>query len=112
MASVAGGYKITAYTYKASPSAPEQDYFSVFTDPCERDDIITLNVNGNYTYTDAGVTCSPPGDATGTWSISGTTMNLDGDLSTVESFDCKNLVLSNSDVLTTGDKMKVTLTRQ
>lgn len=113
MASLSGSYKITAYTYKASASSAEQDYFNIaFPDACERDDIIMLNSNGNYAYTDAGVACSPAGDYTGTWSVSGTSINLDGDLGTLESFDCKTLVISNTDVITSGDKVKITLTRQ
>src|SRR5436190_8437858 len=96
MTSIAGSYRVTAYTYKQSASAAEQDYYAiVFPDPCERDDIITLNVNGNYTYTDAGAVCSPAGDATGTWSVTGNSMNLDGDISTVQSYDCKTLVLTS-----------------
>jgi hypothetical protein len=43
---------------------------------------------------------------------SGNSMNIDGDLTTIESFDCKTLVLVNNDVNVTGDKLKITLTRQ
>jgi len=111
MASIAGTYKQTANTYKASATASEQDLYAL-EDACEKDDIITLNVNGNYTYTDAGMVCSSPGDATGTWSVSGSTINIDGQLGTVVSYDCKTLVISTSDVVTTGDVEKITLTRQ
>jgi len=62
--------------------------------------------------TDAGTVCSPSGGDSGTWSLSGNTMNVNGDLATIESFDCKTLVLVNNDVNTTGDKLKITLTKQ
>jgi len=39
-------------------------------------------------------------------------MNIDGDLTTIDSFDCKTLVLVNNDVNVSGDKLKITLTRQ
>jgi len=113
MTSLAGVYKVTAYTYQTSASAPPQDYYNqVFPDSCERDDLITLNQNGNYIYTDAGMVCSPAGDAQGTWSVSGTTITIDLTPSTIASFDCKNLVLTNSNVITTGDKENITFTRQ
>ena len=111
MASIAGSYKQTANTYKASSTASEQDLYAL-EDACEKDDIIALNQNGNYTYTDAGMVCSPAGDGTGTWSVSGSTINIDGQLGTVASYDCKALVISFTDVQTTGDIEKITLTRQ
>ena len=111
--SISGSYKVTAYTYKASASSPEQDYFNIiFSDPCERDDILTFSSNGNWTLTDAGIVCSPSGNDNGAWSLSGNTLSIDGDPTTIESFDCKSLVLANTDVMITGDKLKITLAKQ
>jgi hypothetical protein len=113
VASISGSYKFTAYTYKETPSSAEEDYFNIiFADACERDDILTLNSTGNYTVTDAGIVCSPSGGDSGTWSFSGNTMSIDGDLATIESFDCKTLTLVNNDINVAGDKLKITLTRQ
>ncbi len=113
VASISGSYKFTAYTYKETPTSPEQDWLpTVFPDPCEKDDVISFSTNGNYTITDAGIVCSPAGGDSGTWSLSGNSMNIDGDLTTVESFDCHTLVLVNNDVAVTGDKLKITLTKQ
>ena len=112
-ASISGSYRFTAYTYKQSPTSAEEDWLPViFSDPCERDDVLSLNTYGNYLVTDAGTVCSPAGGDSGTWSVSGSSMNINGDLSTIESFDCKTLVLVNSDVNVPGDKLKITLTRQ
>lgn len=113
VASIAGSYKFTGYAYKASPSSPEEDWFdNIFAEDCEKDDILAFSSSGNYTITDAGIVCSPSGDDNGTWSLSGTTMTIDGDATTIESFDCKTLVLANTDLMVTGDKLKITLTRQ
>ena len=113
VSSVSGSYKFTAYKYRANSTAAEQDYFNIiFSDPCERDDVLTLNSNGSWILADAGVVCTPPGDDTGIWSLTGNTLNVDGDLATIESFDCKTLVLLNTDVIVTGDKVRIYLTKQ
>lgn len=113
-ASIAGSYKITAVTYKANAGATEIDYFNtLFPDACERDDIFTFNASNTYLIKDAGIVCSPNGDDDGTWSLTGTTaMVIDGDAINLESFDCKNLVLVNTDTQAAGDRLKLTLTRQ
>lgn len=111
--SISGSYKFAAYTYKQTPSSPEEDYLPViFPDACERDDVLALNANGNYTVTDAGTVCTPAGSDSGTWSLAGNTLGIDGDLSTIQSFDCKTLVLVNQDVVVPGDQLKITLAKQ
>jgi len=113
VASISGSYKIMAYTYKASASSPEIDYYTtLFPDACDRDNVLSFNANGTYQLVDAGIVCSPSGDDNGTWSLSGNTMTVDGDGTAIESFDCKTLVLANMDTQTPGDKLKITLTRQ
>jgi hypothetical protein len=113
VSSISGSYRFTAYTYKETPSSSEVDYFPiVFPDACERDDVLSFGSNGTYTITDAGTVCSPSGGDNGTWTLLGNSMNIDGDLTTIESFDCKTLVLANNDVNVTGDKLKITLTKQ
>jgi len=113
VASIAGSYKFAAYTYKQTPTSAEEDYLNIiFPDACERDDVLSFSSNGTYAITDAGTVCSPSGGDSGTWTVSGNSMNIDGDLTTIESFDCKTLVLANNDVNVTGDKLKITLTKQ
>ncbi|MBI5858929.1 MAG: lipocalin family protein [Sphingobacteriales bacterium] len=112
-AAVAGSYKITAVKYKPDASSPETDYYNqFFPDACERDDIITLNANGTYNFVDAGVKCVPPGDDTGTWSLSGNTLTVDGGQSNVDNFNCSTMTLSSSDVFNASDKLTLVLTRQ
>ncbi|HWR32456.1 MAG TPA: lipocalin family protein [Chitinophagaceae bacterium] len=112
-ASVTGSYKITSVKYKADASSPETDYYNqFFTEVCERDDIITLNANGTYTFIDGGVKCIPPGDDTGTWSLSGNTITVDGGSSNVDNFNCSTMTISSSDVFNPGDRLILVLTRQ
>ena len=113
MAGVAGTYRVTAVKYKASASASEVDYYDQFyPDPCERDDRITLNANGTYLFSDAGMQCSPPGDDNGNWALGGNTIIVDGVPSNVDSYNCSTLVVSNSGVFVAGDKLTTTLSRQ
>ena len=111
--SISGKYKFIAYTYKASPSSNEVDYFStLFTDACERDNEITFHNNGNWILNDAGTQCAPPISDNGTWSVSGNSMNVDGDPSLIASFDCKELVLITTDIEIVGYQLKIKLLRQ
>ena len=113
MAGIAGTYKVTAVGYKANASAQEEDRYNYFfSDACERDDLFAFHANGTFTFTDAGVKCVPPGDYSGTWSLNGSTMTIDGDLATIQSFNCSALVITGTGVLTPGDQIRVTYTRQ
>jgi Lipocalin-like domain len=113
VASISGAYKITAYTYRQTPTSPEQDYYPIlFPDACERDDELSFNANGTYQKTDAGTACTPPENDNGTWSLSANTITIDGDPGPIESFDCKTLVISSADFLVTGDKLKITLVKK
>lgn len=109
---LAGKYKLTKMQYKRDASAPEVDYLQ-FMDDCEKDDVVELKNNGTYTYTDGGTVCDPNGNDTGTWSISGNTINGDGTVDgTVSSYDCKTLVYYGTSIYLPGDKMTFTITKQ
>ncbi len=110
---VAGNHKITGVRYKASPAAAEVDYYStLYTDPCERDDVFNFNSNGTYIFTDAGLKCVPPNDDNGTWSLSGNTVTIDGDAANVDAFNCTTLTVSITDYFVVGDKLIIVFTRQ
>ncbi len=113
-ASIAGAYKITAVTYKATATSAEMDYFNtLYPNACEKDDVYTFQTNGSYQIKDAGTVCSPPGDDNGTWSfVSANSLIIDGDAIVLESFDCKTLILVNTDTQVTGDRLKLTMARQ
>ena len=113
-ANIPGVYKLTAATHKASATAAEVDCFKepIFI-PCEKDDTFTFNANGSYVQADIGIICSPSGNDDGSWELLGpTSILLDGDIITIKSFDCKNLILATPNVYIPGDTLKITLTRQ
>jgi hypothetical protein len=114
VASIAGDYKITAATYKESATSPEADYMNeLFPDPCQRDNLYTFKTDGSYQIADVGLVCSPPDNDNGTWSLLGTTnLQIDGDPTILESFDCKLWIIANTDIIVNGDKLKLTLTKQ
>ena len=110
---VSGNHRITAVRYKATPAAAEVDYYtSLYTDPCERDDVFNFNSNGTYVFTDAGIVCSPSNSDNGTWSLSGNTVTIDGDPANVDNFNCTTLTVSMSDFFVVGDKITIVFTRQ
>jgi len=111
-AAISGAYKIISMLYKENASAPETEVFPIWFEACQRDDVLTFDTNGTYQDADAGIKCSPPDDDNGTWTLSGNTMTIDSDPTTLESFDCKTLVLVNMDTQVAGDRLKITLTKQ
>ncbi len=111
---IAGSYKLIAAAYKSSPTAAETDYYDIILpEACDKDDVLTFKTDGSFVLTDAGMKCSPVNDDSGVWTLNGNILTSDGDETTIENFDCnKLLVLSISDVYVTGDKLKMTYTRQ
>lgn len=113
VANISGPYRVTAYGYKQTPTSPEEDYYPIiFPDACDRDDIYTFRTNGTYEMKDAGLVCSPPDDETGTWTFAANAMTIDGLPATIESFDCKTLIISTTDLNVAGDKLKITMIKQ
>ena len=110
--SLAGSYKVTSVKYKVSASAPEVESIHDFLDNCELDDVLTLLANKTYQYKDAGTHCAPNGDYDGTWSLSGNTLNVDGDNVPIENFNCGGFAIIMSDYNVAGDKATITYTKQ
>jgi hypothetical protein len=115
MPHVAGTYKLTAVKYKMSSTTAEQGYLP-FMEACETDNLIALNANGTYTFSDVGEKCTPDESSTGTWSIAGSTILCKEsdilDQGIISAFDCKQLVLYRDDIIVKGDRMTLTLTKQ
>jgi hypothetical protein len=109
---LAGTYKLTEVKYKLSATLPEQDFLSLM-EACEKDDLLILNSNGTYNYTDIGITCTPPGTITGTWSLNGNNLQSDGILEgEISSFDCNKVVYFIQNTNVQGDKLTFTMTKQ
>ena len=95
-----GSYKLTAFT--VANGGTSLDFFNTVMEACDRDDIYKLNSDMSYGVQDAGTVCSPDNNYTGgTWSITGTTINLDGESGTIKSWDNKTLVVEQVDAGTT-----------
>ena len=109
-AQVAGTYRLTSAKYKQTPTSGEVDLL-VLLDNCEKDDQQVLNANGTYQYVDAGTICSPNGSYSGNWSLNGNTLIIDGETSTVTSFDCKTLVFTVSGYNVAGDVATFTMVK-
>jgi len=88
-----GTYQVTGVSYRASASSPTTDIFSTYS-PCEKDDLVIFNSNGTITYSDAGQVCSPDNNDTGSWSLSGSNLNIDGETGVVTSFNCNNMTVA------------------
>lgn len=85
--SVAGSYKLVTFKMNGV------DALDLTFQTCMKDDIVTLKADGTYDYTDAGVSCDPPANSTGSWSLADNTFTIDYfpfPLS-IQSFDCSNL---------------------
>jgi hypothetical protein len=108
MAGVSGTYKLTAMKYRPSGSTNEIDLYA-FLEACEKDDLTVLNANGTYAYQDAGTVCDPNGSFNGTWTMSGSSITVDGESGTIQSFDCDNIVFYTED---SGDRITFTYVRQ
>lgn len=90
---LAGKYKITSFKVSIS-GGPEQEYnFSA----CQKDDYYQLNLDSTANYVDAGVQCSPPGDASGRWTLSGNNITISAGNTiqgVIQSFDGTVLVVT------------------
>lgn len=94
--SVAGVYKLVS-SKDITNAGSEVDMLHINYDDCELDDTNELKADGTFVYTDAGVSCSPSGSTSGTWSISGQTLRLNAGFSNIESFNCRDLVVTFRD---------------
>jgi len=122
MKDIAGTYMVTKAELQPPGSTTYTDITGLppLSDACMKDNTIVLTETGTATYNDAGVVCTPSETGNGTWSLNGQQMSLKLDQSpvdlstaTVESFDCKTLVVTaNVDSPIPGSKVRVTLTKQ
>ena len=82
------------------------DVFQLY-DACMKDDQYILKSDLTMEYKDAGTVCSPAGDYTGTWSVSGSKVNIDGSEETVKTLTKGTLV---TEVSTTQSGTTLTMT--
>jgi len=92
-----GSYKLTAV--KMTSGTSTLDLF-LLMDACDKDDSYLLNADNSYSVKDDGTMCSPSNDYTGgNWSlVNSTTINIDGEVGTIKSWNGKTLVLEASEM--------------
>lgn len=91
-----GSYKLTKFEIKVSGVPTPVDLYTVFLEPCQRDDIYTLAADFKVQVKDEGTKCQPLNSYESTWSMDGNYVEIDGYAGTVKSFDGKTLVLEGS----------------
>jgi len=115
VSTIAGTYKVSSISYKESSSATATDMFVNYPD-CQKDDTYQLNADGSVVFADAGVSCGlPPAPGLPTsWTLEGNNTRIQmADFNMlIVSFDCSKLVVSEADVLTTGDQRITTYVKQ
>ncbi|RYY30957.1 MAG: hypothetical protein EOO04_03120 [Chitinophagaceae bacterium] len=92
VASLAGKYRLVSAKYISG--GQETDAMNNMYEPCERDDINELKADGTFNYIDAGTVCSPSNSTSGTWNVSGQTLTLNGGFSVIETFNCRQMVVT------------------
>lgn len=98
MESLAGTYTLGSITVKVG-NGPEENITDSQMEPCEKDDKLTLSSNGTFSNQDAGTTCDPTTAGTGTWSLTSnnTKIVMDGEESTIQSFNNGVLKIGETD---------------
>ena len=109
--SILGSYKTTSVLYKADAATAEVDLFTGYPD-CQKDDLLTFVTGGLYASTEGATACTPANNSNGTWTLSGSTIILDGtDDASVSDFSCSGFKVKITDALT-GETYTLTLVKQ
>lgn len=91
---ISGTYTLKAATATSALTGSQTINLYDMMLPCEKDDQVTLKADYTVLYTDAGTKCEEPGDDTGTWSLAGNTITIDGETATIEKFDGITLIIT------------------
>jgi hypothetical protein len=111
---IAGKYTVTAIAYRSSSTDAPTDIFSTMID-CEKDDSYELKTDGSVVISKEALDCGtppPPGTPT-TWALdkNNTVLIMGADL-TIQSFDCKQLVVVEKNIMADGDQKTTTYKKQ
>jgi hypothetical protein len=108
---LAGSYTLTSAKATVSGIDIDLTAASIFLpvpviSACQKDDIITLKADYTYTWQDAGQTCTPSGNISGAWALSGNnTITINGvsfvpgatSISgTIDKYDGKSLTIKDT----------------
>lgn len=90
-----GTYKMTAATMNNINVFNNSIESLNMFEACDRDDLYKLNADLTYEVIDAGTVCDPDNSYTSEWDLTNsTTIVVDGEAGTINSFDGKTLVVS------------------
>lgn len=89
---IAGKYKL--FSVVLVEASGQRDVMHEIYEDCELDDINELKADKTFVYTDGGSVCSPSGSTSGTWNISGRILTLNSGTANIESFNCRDLVVT------------------
>lgn len=95
VAAIAGKYKLVAA--KLLEGTTERDILHEIYEDCELDDINELKADKTFIYSDGGTVCDPSGSTSGSWNVSGRTLTLNSGFSNIESFNCRDLIVTYRD---------------
>lgn len=107
--SILGKYSKTSEKYKASNSAAIQDIYSGLPD-CEKDDLLVLLPDSSVAVEDGSLLCGgppPPGGISNWYLYNENTHLALGGFFTIDSFNCKRLVLTEENIYVDGDSRTV-----
>ena len=84
---IAGTYKLTAEVYKMpAGQGPDEDMFSTYQ-PCVKDDLYNLNLDGSFEAVDAGDACDPTNAYQSTWGVEGNHLTIGEHVYNITKFD-------------------------
>jgi hypothetical protein len=109
---IAGTYKYVKVTFKPGGNGSEKDVSSFYLPDCEKNNLLTFEVDGDYIYDATGVTCGV--DENSIWNLNSTTsISIDGTVFELESFNGSTMIIAhNFDHLGEDGKLKTHLKKQ
>lgn len=87
-----GSYKLSSVLFNGTEVINDPTFFEA----CSRDDIFTFVSGGTYTITEGQTACATPTNETGNWTLTGTTLDLDGEAGQVSAFSCTGFTYTMS----------------
>ncbi len=113
-ANIAGIYKITDATATSGGVTLNVYNNPSFFPPCNKDDVYTFNAGGTYTIADAGTTCSPTSNFSGTYVLnsSAKTLTLNGQLANIIGLTATTIILAQPNFMGSSATVTATYTRQ
>ena len=115
--SIVGTYKIIAATYQEDATSAPIDDFATW-ELCQKDNLLIINSNGTYVFSEGTLSCNPSDVETGTWVLNGnalvttTSGTTISDYQTLSDFNCTTFKLTDILDPTTGETGVLTFQRQ